>query len=938
MRKISLILCTLLVSVAALAQNITRFEYFFDTDPGYGLGTITNVTPATTITDFDIPISTSSLSTGFHKLYIRAQNATNQWTHTQLRSFYIVPLTASTNIAQIEYFIDTDPGFGLGTQVSFSASPTITNLAIDISAVPLTSGFHILYVRSKSSDGTWTHTYLRSFYIVPLTASTNIAQIEYFIDTDPGFGLGTQVSFSASPTITNLAIDISAVPLTPGFHKLYVRSKSSDGQWTHTQQRSFYIANVGVAQNLVKFEYFFDTDPGFDNGISAPVTPPVPSVTNQDIFADVSSLTIGSHTIYVRAKDSGGEWTQVTTGIFSVTAALPPTISSFTPASGPAGTAVTVTGTNFTGATGVTFGGTAATLFTVVSATTITAVVGTGTSGNISVITPAGTATSSSAFTITPAAALPTISNFTPASGPAGTSVTVTGTNFTGATGVTFGGIAATSFTVVSATTITAVVGTGTSGNISVITSGGTAISDSAFTITVPNTITIFPQPISTAVCDGATASFTVTAAGTTNIVYQWQKFNGTVFTDVANGGGYGGATSIVLTITTIGAFGAGDYRCKVSGDFAPDVFSNTATLTVNPIPIAPNAAIGASLCGPGSVTVSVSGGTNGQYRWYIAASGGTALTGEVNSSYTTPTISATTTYYVAINNGLCESTRTAATATIVVTATPTVTGISACPGSSLILKASGGLNGQYKWYSDLVSGTPIAGYVNDTFTTPLINSTTTYYVSVTDNGCESSRTPVIASIVTAGCAPVIPSQRFNLPVEGKVEVDLTKLITINGILDISSIRVLTQPQSGALASISNGILTIDYKGKPYVGKESIVIEACSTTGLCSQQTFNIEVAGDIIVYNALSPNGDGLNDFLKLQNIELLPDTKNNQVMIYNRWGDEVFKVDNYDNADRVFKGDSNNGSKLPSGTYFYKIVLNNVGKTMTGFISLKY
>jgi gliding motility-associated-like protein len=852
----------LILSFPALSQNINRFEYFVDIDPGYGLGTIVNVTPATAINDFDIPISTSSLSAGFHKLYIRAQNVTNQWTHTQLRSFYIVQLATSTDIEQIEYFIDTDPGIGLATQVSFAAAPTITNLAIDI----------------------------------------------------------------------------SAVLLTPGFHKLYVRSKSSDGQWTHTQQRSFYIANVGVAQNLVKFEYFFDTDPGFDNGISAPVTPPVPSVTNQDIFADVSSLTIGSHTIYVRAKDSGGEWTQVTTGIFSVTAALPPTISSFTPASGPAGTAVTVTGTNFTGATGVTFGGTAATLFTVVSATTITAVVGTGTSGNISVITPAGTATSSSAFTITPAAALPTISNFTPASGPAGTSVTVTGTNFTGATGVTFGGIAATSFTVVSATTITAVVGTGTSGNISVITSGGTAISDSAFTITVPNTITIFPQPTFTAVCDGATASFTVTAAGTTNIVYQWQKFNGTVFTDVANGGGYGGTTSIVLTITTIGAFGAGDYRCKVSGDFAPDVFSNTATLTVNPIPIAPSAAIGASSCGPGSVTVSVSGGTNGQYRWYIAASGGTALTGEVNSSYTTPTISATTTYYVAINNGLCESTRTAATATIVVTATPTVTGISACPGSSLILKASGGLNGQYKWYSDLVSGTPIAGYVNDTFTTPLINSTTTYYVSVTDNGCESSRTPVIASIVTAGCAPVIPSQRFNLPVEGKVEVDLTKLITINGILDISSIRVLTQPQSGALASISNGILTIDYKGKPYVGKESIVIEACSTTGLCSQQTFNIEVAGDIIVYNALSPNGDGLNDFLKLQNIELLPDTKNNQVMIYNRWGDEVFKVDNYDNADRVFKGDSNNGSKLPSGTYFYKIVLNNVGKTMTGFISLKY
>jgi hypothetical protein len=119
----------------------------------------------------------------------------------------------------------------------------------------------------------------------------------------------------------------------------------------------------------------------------------VSSVINQDIFAIPSSLPIGTHTIYVRARDSSGDWTQIASGNFSVAAAVPaPTITSFTPTSGSTSTTVTITGTNFTGATAVTFGGIAATSFTVVSSTSLTAVVGNGASGNIAIETPGGTA------------------------------------------------------------------------------------------------------------------------------------------------------------------------------------------------------------------------------------------------------------------------------------------------------------------------------------------------------------------------------------------------------------------------------------------------------------------------------------------------------------------------------------------------------------------
>ena len=81
-------------------------------------------------------------------------------------------------------------------------------------------------------------------------------------------------------------------------------------------------------------------------------------------------------------------------------AVFAPTITSFTPTSGPVGTSVVITGTDLTGATLVTFDNVSAT-FTVNSATRITATVPSGaTTGKIAVTTPGGTATSAADFTV----------------------------------------------------------------------------------------------------------------------------------------------------------------------------------------------------------------------------------------------------------------------------------------------------------------------------------------------------------------------------------------------------------------------------------------------------------------------------------------------------------------------------------------------------------
>src|SRR6266540_2414644 len=139
-------------------------------------------------------------------------------------------------------------------------------------------------------------------------------------------------------------------------------------------------------------------------------------------------------------------------GLLAVPSALAnggPTITSFAPTCGPVGTSVDVMGNNFQGTTQVTFNGVTA-VFVAQSGHLIETTVPTGaTTGKIGVVTGDGSDTSTADFTVSSScAAVPTISSFSPSSGPVGASVTISGTNLTGATAVKFGGVAATSFSV----------------------------------------------------------------------------------------------------------------------------------------------------------------------------------------------------------------------------------------------------------------------------------------------------------------------------------------------------------------------------------------------------------------------------------------------------------------------------------------------------------
>src|SRR6266508_5053237 len=230
--------------------------------------------------------------------------------------------------------------------------------------------------------------------------------------------------------------------------------------------------------------------------------------------------------------------------------AAAPTISSFSPTSGPIGTSVTIHGQNFKGpdVRSGTFTGTSET-FTIDNPQKITATVPAGaTTGPIAVKSPDGTATSSTNFTVTGAGA-PTITSFNPTSGPVGTSVTISGTNFTGATQVSINNVNAPCFAVNGeGTRITVAVPTGaTTGPIRVTTPGGTATSSTNFTVTV---VVVHPRAITLSLVRHLVARGTVTAtdgfaACTSNVGVKIQRRRAdgswrTVGTDQTNDlGGY---------------------------------------------------------------------------------------------------------------------------------------------------------------------------------------------------------------------------------------------------------------------------------------------------------------------------------------------------------------------------------------------------------------
>ena len=214
------------------------------------------------------------------------------------------------DLTTAEYFIDNDPGAGEGQAISFTSS-TSADFVFDVVTTGLDAGFHKVYVRFKNADEEWGLFEGRSFYIQPevtLPTAGLLEFAEYFFDTDPGVGNGNPIAI-ASDSHLNFTFDAATAGLSEGFHKVYVRFKNSHENWGVFEGRTFYIQPEIQTQptpQIVEVEYYFDSYVACGQGYAIPVTPA--TAIDDVLDFNVSSLDVGSHTVYVRVKDSNNLW------------------------------------------------------------------------------------------------------------------------------------------------------------------------------------------------------------------------------------------------------------------------------------------------------------------------------------------------------------------------------------------------------------------------------------------------------------------------------------------------------------------------------------------------------------------------------------------------------------------------------------------------------
>ncbi len=151
--------------------------------------------------------------------------------------------------------------------------------------------------------------------------------------------------------------------------------------------------------------------------------------------------------------------------------------------------------------------------------------------------------------------------------------------------------------------------------------------------------------------------------------------------------------------------------------------------------------------CGPGTVQLNASNGSG--YNWYNAITD--LIPAGTGTTFTTPFLNASDTFYVCNYTVGCESVRIPVIASIdSVPSAPTATGDTVCSGNVALLNATNGSN--YAWYNSITGGSPNGTTAN--YTTPALTASDTFYVAIVLGNCESPRVPAIAHVIIAPPAP----------------------------------------------------------------------------------------------------------------------------------------------------------------------------------------
>lgn len=311
-----MLLCIVSTSTYGQVYEITDAEYFFDTDPGVGLGTQINPNDGS----FDqvweeVSINTTGLSVGAHKVFVRFRDANGVWSQSFGSTIQVEnPLvTRNIKLTQAEVFFDSDPAVAMiAIDGNFNdAFERVSKTSLPTPAV----GSHTLNMRLRGLDGLWSNTFTTVIQVDNLTPTrlVKITQAELYWDLDPGFGGGIPMiafDLNFNQAFERVMVSDDAL-VSVGTHTLNIRLRGNDGVWSNSFTSVIEVENESTVRqtSIQSAEYFWDNDLGEGSGI--------PMIAFDGDFnqafeiayqSDIVSPTIGSHTLNMRLLDHEGIW------------------------------------------------------------------------------------------------------------------------------------------------------------------------------------------------------------------------------------------------------------------------------------------------------------------------------------------------------------------------------------------------------------------------------------------------------------------------------------------------------------------------------------------------------------------------------------------------------------------------------------------------------
>lgn len=343
------------------------------------------------------------------------------------------------------------------------------------------------------------------------------------------------------------------------------------------------------------------------------------------------------------------------------------------------------------------------------------------------------------------------------------------------------------------------------------------------------------------------------------------------------------------------------------------------------------------TICSGDSVQLHASSllGTAVQFNWYDTLVAGNVL--HQGDTFNTGGLYQPTIFYVELeDNAGCKSVRTPSVVVVNVNSDqPNLQADNStiCVGATTQILASSLASAAYNWFLILKGGQPI--FTGTAYETPPLTGTTTYYVEgVNTLGCKSIRT-LITILTTADDSLGAPDPR----VKNRTNKSITFVwdsVRLAKSYEISTDdgKTWSSPSSATNGLTHTYVRSASDKGEIMFQVRAVTDSICiDQSGATSRRlAASFSEVGDLeVFYNAFSPNGDGVNDnWMVTDGLEKFPD---NTVMIFDRWGKEIYNQIGYDyqDSDRSFSGKG-----LDDGTYFYVLKIPSIKFEKSGYVMI--